>query len=177
DRARIVDAICADGGEILMHRSVGFSNDAVQRCVEAATGPEERRQIVACMRYRPYRRPHDTVTDHVPQNSKALDCEEEVCLLIVSELLWAAPATTLQITELSWTPPAPPIFAYVDKSLEGKWAAPAYHETGSLVSRYAIPLPSSRQDGIIDDLLAHGAAVFGEVAKKSQWGFYCVEHI
>ncbi|KAJ7735070.1 hypothetical protein B0H14DRAFT_2995167, partial [Mycena olivaceomarginata] len=44
DRARIVDAICA--------APIGFSNDAVQRCLEAATGPEERRQIVACMRGR-----------------------------------------------------------------------------------------------------------------------------
>ncbi|KAJ7794385.1 hypothetical protein B0H14DRAFT_3093774 [Mycena olivaceomarginata] len=114
-RACIVDAICADGGVILMHRSVWLSNDAVQRCLEAATGLEERRQIVACMR---------------------------------------------KITEPAWTPPAPPIFAYYP--LEGKWTAPAYHETGSL-------------DGIIDDLLAHGAAVFGEVA-KSQWGSYCIQH-
>ncbi len=53
--------------------------------------------------------------------------------------------------ELSWTPPAPPIFALyvstsppslatvinprysVNKSLKGKWAALACHETGSLV--------------------------------------------
>ncbi|KAJ7711939.1 hypothetical protein B0H14DRAFT_3099267 [Mycena olivaceomarginata] len=142
DRARIVDAICADGGDT-------DRNDT------------ERRQIVACMRGR--------------INSKALECEEEVCLLIVSELLWAAPATTLvnkhashmwsKITELSWTPPAPPIFAYVNMSLKGKWTALAYHETGSLVP----------QDGIIDELLAHGAAVFGEVA-KSQWGSYCIQH-
>ena len=74
---------------------------------------------------------------HVLQ--KALDCEEDIRLLIVSELLLGDPALTLvnkhashvwskvlvyprcspltliangtQIMELSWTPPAPPIFA------------------------------------------------------------------
>ena len=73
---------------------------------------------------------------HVLQ--KALDCEEDIRLLIVSELLLGDPAQTLinkhashvwskvsssalgrpitidkcdQIMELSWTPPAPPIFA------------------------------------------------------------------
>lgn len=73
---------------------------------------------------------------HVLQ--KALDCEEDIRLLIVSELLLGDPAQTLvnkhashvwskvshsnfanldfisclfQIMELSWTAPAPPIFA------------------------------------------------------------------
>lgn len=56
---------------------------------------------------------------HVLQ--KALDCEEDVRLLIVSELLLGDPAQTLvnkhashvwsKIMELTWTPPAPPIFA------------------------------------------------------------------
>jgi len=73
---------------------------------------------------------------HVLQ--KALDCEEDIRLLIVSELLLGDPASTLtnkhashvwskvrfihspmgarltlgrQIMELTWTPPAPPIFA------------------------------------------------------------------
>ncbi|KAJ7815203.1 hypothetical protein B0H14DRAFT_3476480 [Mycena olivaceomarginata] len=133
-RAHIVDAICADGGVILI---APIAMDTVQRCLEAVTGPEERRQIVACMRgcivdlttlY----------TDHVPQNSKkALDCEEE-------------------ITELSRTPPAPPIFAWyvtppllidaeynpsslsVSNCLMGKWAALAYHETRSLVPQCAV---------------------------------------
>ncbi|KAJ7889429.1 hypothetical protein B0H13DRAFT_1888051 [Mycena leptocephala] len=50
--------------------------------------------------------------------AKALECkEEEDCLLIVSELLRGDPAPTLvshawsKITELSWTSPAPQIFA------------------------------------------------------------------
>ena len=56
---------------------------------------------------------------HVLQ--KALDCEEDVRLLIVSELLLGDPAQTLvnkhashvwsKVMELSWTAPAPPIFA------------------------------------------------------------------
>ena len=56
---------------------------------------------------------------HVLQ--KALDCEEDVRLLIVSELLLGDPAQTLvnkhashvwsKVMELTWTAPAPPIFA------------------------------------------------------------------
>jgi len=79
--------------------------------------------------------------------------------------------------ELSWTPPAPPIFAYVNKSLKGKWAALACHETGSLVVQHAFEnLEESAKDGIVDELLNQGPAVFSEVA-KSQWGSYCIQHI
>ncbi|KAJ7186377.1 armadillo-type protein, partial [Mycena filopes] len=183
ERGRIVDAICARGGEMMMHR---FGNWAVQRCLEAASGPEERRKIVACMRGRVVDLATNCYGCHVLQ--KALDCEEEeVRLLIVSELLMGDPAQTLvnkhashvwsKIMELSWTPPAPPIFAYVNKSLKGKWAALACHETGSLVVQHAFEnLEESAKDGIVDELLGQGGAVFGEVA-KSQWGSYCVQHI
>ncbi|KAJ7711936.1 hypothetical protein B0H14DRAFT_2414461, partial [Mycena olivaceomarginata] len=156
DRARIVDAICAAGGEILMHRS---------RCLEAVTGPEEHRQIVACMRYGIRPLPF-LFPVRILMNSKALDCEEEVCLLMVSELLWAAPATTLVNKHAShmWKSTSPS-------------AALACHETGSLVTQVCNPSSIfQRQDGIIDELLAHGTAVFSEVA-KSQWGFYCIQHI
>ncbi|KAJ7074601.1 hypothetical protein C8F01DRAFT_1274072 [Mycena amicta] len=139
ERARIVDAICARGAEMMMHR---FGNWAVQHCLEAATTTDERRKLVACMRVRVVDLATNCYGCHVLQ--KALDCEEEeVRLLIVSELLMGDPAHTLvnkhashvwsKIMELSWTPPAPPIFAYVNKSLKGKWAALACHETGSLV--------------------------------------------
>ena len=83
----------------------------------------------------------------------------------------------------------------VNKSLKGKWAALACHETGSLVvqvrpSPFLLPIPASptltpqhafenleesAKDGIVDELLGQGGAVFGEVA-KSQWGAYCVQH-
>ncbi|KAJ7757312.1 hypothetical protein B0H14DRAFT_3511897 [Mycena olivaceomarginata] len=81
---------------------------------------------------------------------KALDCKEE------------------EIAELSWTPPVPPIFT-VNKSLKGKYAALACHETGLLAVQRA-------KDGIVDELLGQGAAVLTEVA-KSQRGSYCIQHI
>ncbi|KAJ7108794.1 hypothetical protein C8R44DRAFT_986716 [Mycena epipterygia] len=81
-----------------------------------------------------------------------------------------------RIMELSWIPPAPPIFAYMNKSLKGKWAALACHETGSLVVQHAFEnLEESAKTGIVDELLGQGGVVFGEVA-KSQWGSYCVQH-
>ncbi|KAJ7751012.1 hypothetical protein B0H14DRAFT_3513304 [Mycena olivaceomarginata] len=81
------------------------------------------------------------------------------------------------ITELSWTPPAPPIFTSyvaapllidadsdpsslsVNKSPKGKYAALACHETGLLVVQRA-------KNGIVDELLGQGAAVLSEVAKS-----------
>ncbi|KAI0778866.1 ARM repeat-containing protein [Trametes elegans] len=182
ERAKIVDAICAKGFEMMAHR---FGNWAVQRCLEATSSVDERRKIVACMRGRVVELATNCYGCHVLQ--KALDCEEEVRLLIVSELLLGDPAQTLvnkhashvwsKIMELTWTAPAPPIFAYVNKSLKGKWAALACHETGSLVVQHAFEnLEDSAKDGIVDELLNQGPSVFGEVA-KNQWGSYCVQHI
>ncbi|KAF5376188.1 hypothetical protein D9757_009300 [Collybiopsis confluens] len=182
ERAKILDAICARGFEMMAHR---FGNWAVQRCLEAASTPEERKKIAACMRGRIVELATNCYGCHVLQ--KALDCEEDIRLLIVSELLLGDPAQTLvnkhashvwsKIMELSWTPPAPPIFAYVNKSLKGKWAALACHETGSLVVQHAFEnLEDDAKDGIVDELLNHGTPVFSEVA-KNQWGSYCVQHI
>lgn len=36
-------------------------------------------------------------------------------------------------------------------------------------------LEPEAKDGIIDELLNQGAAVFGEVV-KNQWGSYCIQH-
>ena len=36
-------------------------------------------------------------------------------------------------------------------------------------------LEAEAKDGIVDELIGHGAAVFGDVA-KNQWGSYCVQH-
>ncbi|GBE77603.1 ARM repeat-containing protein [Sparassis crispa] len=182
ERAKIVDAICAKGFEMMAHR---FGNWAVQRCLEATASIEERRKIVGCMRGRVVDLATNCYGCHVLQ--KALDCEEDIRLLIVSELLLGDPAQTLvnkhashvwsKIMELTWTPPAPPIFTYVNKSLKGKWASLACHETGSLVVQHAFEnLEESAKDGIVDELLNQGPDVFGEVA-KSQWGSYCVQHI
>ncbi|KAF8825378.1 hypothetical protein HHX47_DHR7000677 [Lentinula edodes] len=178
ERSKIVDAICARGFEMMAHR---FGNWAVQRCLEAAFTPEERKKIASCMRGRIVELATNCYGCHVLQ--KALDCEEDIRLLIVSELLLGDPAQTLvnkhasHIMELTWTPPAPPIFTYVNKSLKGKWAALACHETGSLVVQHAFEnLEDSAKDGIIDELLNQGLSVFSEVA-KNQWGSYCVQHI
>ncbi|KAF8167240.1 armadillo-type protein [Crassisporium funariophilum] len=182
ERAKIVDAICARGFEMMAHR---FGNWAVQRCLEAASTAEERRKIVSCMRGRIVDLATNCYGCHVLQ--KALDCEEDIRLLIVSELLLGDPAQTLvnkhashvwsKIMELSWTPPAPPIFTYVNKSLKGKWASLACHETGSLVVQHAFEnLEAEAKDGIVDELLHQGYGVFSEVA-KSQWGSYCIQHI
>ncbi|KAH9932111.1 ARM repeat-containing protein [Epithele typhae] len=182
ERTKIVDAICAKGFEMMAHR---FGNWAVQRCLEATSSVDERRKIVSCMRTRVVELATNCYGCHVLQ--KALDCEEEVRLLIVRELLLGDPAQTLvnkhashvwsKIMELSWTPPAPPIFAFVNKSLKGKWASLACHETGSLVVQHAFEnLEESAKDGIVDELLKQGPLVFGEVA-KNQWGSYCIQHI
>lgn len=182
ERAKIVDAICARGFEMMAHR---FGNWAVQRCLEAAATAEERRKIVSCMRGRIVDLATNCYGCHVLQ--KALDCEEDIRLLIVSELLLGDPAQTLvnkhashvwsKIMELSWTAPAPPIFAYVNRSLKGKWASLACHETGSLVVQHAFEnLEAEAKDGIVDELLNQGPAVFSEVT-KNQWGSYCVQHI
>ncbi|TFK70058.1 ARM repeat-containing protein [Pluteus cervinus] len=182
ERAKIVDAICSRGFDMMAHR---FGNWAVQRCLEAASTPEERRKIVGCMKGRIVDLATNCYGCHVLQ--KALDCEEDIRLLIVSELLLGDPAQTLvnkhashvwsKIMELSWTPPAPPIFQYVNKSLKGKWASLACHETGSLVVQHAFEnLEDEAKDGIVDELLNRGPAVFAEVA-KNQWGSYCIQHI
>ncbi|KZT27651.1 ARM repeat-containing protein [Neolentinus lepideus HHB14362 ss-1] len=182
ERVKIVDAICARGFEMMAHR---FGNWAVQRCLEAASSPEERRKIVACMRGRVVDLATNCYGCHVLQ--KALDCEEDIRLLIVSELLLGDPAQTLvnkhashvwsKIMELSWTPPAPPIFAYVNKALKGKWAALACHETGSLVVQHAFEnLEETAKDDIVNELLNQGPVTFGQIA-KNQWGSYCVQHI
>lgn len=90
--------------------NLSFGNWAVQRCLEAASTAEERRKIVSCMRQGRQLTPSlplltsyyrgrivDLATNcygcHVLQ--KALDCEEDIRLLIVSELLLGDPAQTL----------------------------------------------------------------------------------
>ncbi|KAH7914543.1 armadillo-type protein [Hygrophoropsis aurantiaca] len=181
ERHKIVDAICARGFEMMSHRSpsglgTGQFKDAWKQLQPSKKGEKSGRVV-------------DLATNcygcHVLQ--KALDCEEDIRLLIVSELLLGDPALTLvnkhashvwsKIMELTWTAPAPPIFAYVNKSLKGKWASLACHETGSLVVQHAFEnLEESAKDGIIDELLNQGPAVFSEIT-KNQWGSYCIQHI
>ncbi|KAG5651172.1 hypothetical protein H0H81_009615 [Sphagnurus paluster] len=147
ERAKIVDAICARGFEMMAHR---FGNWAVQRCLEAASVPEERRKMVACMRGRVVELATNCYGCHVLQ--KALDCEEDIRLLIVSELLLGDPAQTL-----------------VNKHASHVWRlTPIQHAFENL--------EVDAKDGIVDELINNGSAVFGEVA-KNQWGSYCIQHI
>ncbi|KAJ7811834.1 hypothetical protein B0H13DRAFT_2472407 [Mycena leptocephala] len=46
ERARIVDAICARGGEMMMHQGGTTGRSAL---IETVTGPEERHKIVICL--------------------------------------------------------------------------------------------------------------------------------
>ncbi|KAF7371645.1 Gag-Pol polyprotein [Mycena venus] len=62
-------------------------------CLETSTGPDKHRKIDACMRSRIVDLATNCYGCHVLQ--KALDREEEDCLLFVSELLCGNPAKTL----------------------------------------------------------------------------------
>ncbi|KAH9926472.1 armadillo-type protein [Fomitopsis serialis] len=179
ERAKIVDAICSKGFEMMAHR---FGNWAVQRCLEATASPEERRKIVACMRGRVVDLATNCYGCHVLQ--KALDCEEDVRLLIVSELLLGDPAQTLvnkhashvwsKVMELTWTSPHL-LFRICQQISQGQVGRLACHETGSLV--VSMPLKPRRVgEGWHHRRVAEpGSAVLP--SRKSQWGSYCVQHI
>ncbi|KAJ7866101.1 hypothetical protein B0H13DRAFT_2352680 [Mycena leptocephala] len=160
ERPRIVDAICVRDGEMMMHR-----NWAVQRCFGAATGPEERRKIVAYMRcVQPYCRPRDELP-RVPRPLEATRLRGGgVCSLIVSELLRGDLATTLVNKHAShvWNHGA---LADPTNAVDLHVAVLACHETGSLVARHAF-----------ENLEGQGAALFGKVT-ESQWGSYWIQHI
>ncbi|KAJ7847401.1 hypothetical protein B0H13DRAFT_2362514 [Mycena leptocephala] len=133
ERTRIVDAICARGGEMMMHQCVLILSASSLRYVDhpPALCWNAVRLARACGIV-------DLATNcygyYVIQ--KALECkEEEDCLLIVSELLRGDPALTLvgkhvshawsKITGLSWTStgaadlrvvPPPPLFIDADSN-------------------------------------------------------------
>ncbi|KAG5634284.1 hypothetical protein H0H81_002542 [Sphagnurus paluster] len=110
--------------------------------------PEERRKMVACMRARLVELASSRYGCRVLQ--KALDCED-IRLLIVSELLLGDPAQTL-----------------VNKHASHVWRlTPIQHAFENL--------EVDAKDGIVDELINNGSAVFGEVA-KNQWGSYCIQH-
>ncbi|KAF8586248.1 ARM repeat-containing protein [Ramaria rubella] len=180
ERKKIVDAVSQRGIEMMTNR---FGNWAVQRCLEPPCELADRMKIVQCMRGRVVELATNCYGTHVLQ--KALDCEEDVRLLVVSELLLGDPSSTLlnkhsahvwsKIMELTWTPPAPPIFAYVNKSLAGKWASLACHETGSLVVQTAFEqCEEVDKELIIGELLDEEA--FGEVVTNA-WGNFCILHL
>ncbi|KAJ7813704.1 hypothetical protein B0H13DRAFT_2382238 [Mycena leptocephala] len=165
ERARIVDAICACGEEMMMHRCVpflpssSFALCAVSKSPQALrNGARSSRACVAA----------STSCYGCHVLLKALDREkEQVCLLIVSEPLRGDSATTLVTQHAShvWSKyVVPPLLIdadpntsslSVDKSLKARGRASRLREPRG-----------ERQI----------AAVFGEVA-KSQWGSYCIQQI
>ncbi|KAF8527378.1 armadillo-type protein, partial [Hysterangium stoloniferum] len=180
ERKKIVDAVSQRGVEMMMNR---FGNWAVQRCLEPPCELADRMKIVQCMRGHVVELATNCYGTHVLQ--KALDCEEDIRLLIVSELLLGDPSSTLlnkhsahvwsKIMELTWTSPAPPIFAYVNKSLAGKWASLACHETGSLVVQTAFEqCEEADKELIIGELLDEEA--FTDVVTNA-WGNFCILHL
>ncbi|KAF8524781.1 hypothetical protein JB92DRAFT_2826974 [Gautieria morchelliformis] len=98
-------------------------------------------------------------------------------LLIVSELLLGDPFSTLLNkhsahvwSKIIWALLAPPIFAYVNKSLAGKWVSLACHETGSLIvqtafeqSRMALPSFTST---LLDESLHPDAKIDKEMVQN-----------
>ncbi|KAJ7440588.1 hypothetical protein FB451DRAFT_1415084 [Mycena latifolia] len=157
ERACIVDAVCARGEEMMMHRVQQLGRSVLSR---AATGPEEHPKIIAC----DIGRIVDLATNYYGYYvlQKALDCKEEVCLLIVSELLLGDESG--------------------DDAGEQACIACVEKDHGALVDppgaaylhiRQQIPsgqdafenLEESVKDGIVDELLGQpeGAAVFGEI--------------
>ncbi|KZT42604.1 ARM repeat-containing protein [Sistotremastrum suecicum HHB10207 ss-3] len=181
ERAKIVDAICGKGFEMMCNR---FGNWAVQRCLESSLSIHEKYQIVSCVRGRVIELATNCYGTHCLQ--KLLDCEEDIRLLVVSELLVGDPCRTLlnkhashvwsKIMELRWTPPAPPFFEYINRSLSGKWPSLACHETGSLVVQHAFEnLEASAKEDIVCELLRN-ETVFGEIV-QNQWGSFCISHL
>ena len=94
------------------------------------------------------------------------------------------PATTLvnkhashvfsKIMEINWKDPAPPIFAYFNNALRGKWATLACHETGSLVVQHVFENVDD-EDPAKDEIVHELIAGFDDIV-KNQWGAFCVQH-
>ncbi|PVG01850.1 ARM repeat-containing protein [Serendipita vermifera] len=180
ERTRIVNAIVERGQEMMQGR---FGNWCVQRCLESPCTRDDRMKIVKCMVGRVVELATNCYGTHVVQ--KALECEEDIKRIIVGELLANDPAYTLtskhcshvwaKVMELSWHEgPAPPIFPVVNRSLRGKWASLACHETGSLVVQTMFENMDDVNDKrvIVDEILENLDDVV-----KNQWGAFVVQHI
>ncbi|KAG8836396.1 hypothetical protein FRC17_003306 [Serendipita sp. 399] len=163
ERSRIVQAIAEKGLDMMQGR---FGN-----------------WIVECMSGHIVELATNCYGTHVIQ--KALECEEDIKRIIVNELLDNEPAYTLtskhcshvwaKIMEINWVDgPAPPIFDVVNRSLRGKWASLACHETGSLVVQTIFENMDDADDKliIVDEILANLAEVV-----KNQWGAFVIQHI
>ncbi|KAJ7809881.1 hypothetical protein B0H13DRAFT_2384954 [Mycena leptocephala] len=122
ERARIVDAICARGGEMIMHQCVPILSASSLRYVDHPPRYAKRRKIVACAVCHlppPFLfpvqismiSPHSGRIVDLATNcygyyviQKALECkEEEDCLLIVSELGDPAPTLVGKHASHAWS--------------------------------------------------------------------------
>ncbi|KAG8838695.1 hypothetical protein FRB91_002426 [Serendipita sp. 411] len=180
ERSRIVQAIAERGLDMMQGR---FGNWCVQRCLEAPCSRVDRMKIVECMSGHIVELSTNCYGTHVVQ--KALECEEDIKRIIVNELLDNEPAYTLtskhcshvwaKIMEINWVDsPAPPIFNVVNRSLRGKWASLACHETGSLVVQTIFENMDDTDDKliIVDEILTNLSEVV-----KNQWGAFVIQHI
>ncbi|KAF8336945.1 armadillo-type protein [Cantharellus anzutake] len=178
DRVKIVDAIVGRGFEMMTHR---FGNWAVQRCLESPCIREDRLKLASVMKGRVVDLATNCYGTHVIQ--KALDCEEDIKLMILTELLLSDPYATLmnkhsahvwsRIMELTWADPAPPIFPCVNIALKGRWVELACHETGSLVVQHAFEnLEEADTRDLVDEILLG----FDRVVRDS-WGSWVVQHL
>ncbi|CAE6388170.1 unnamed protein product, partial [Rhizoctonia solani] len=104
-------------------------------------------------------------------------------MMVVSEMLQGDLATTLmnkhashvwtKIMELSWSHPAPPIFDYVNKAMQGRWADLARHETGSLIVQHAFEnLDEADKADCVREVLDSI-----DVLATDQWGSWVVQHL
>ncbi|KAG9044764.1 hypothetical protein FS837_007558 [Tulasnella sp. UAMH 9824] len=103
--------------------------------------------------------------------------------LVLHELLIGDPAVTLinkhashvwsRIMELTWSPPAPPIFAYVNNALRGRWVELATHETGSLVVQHLF------ENCVEEDTKDCLEEIFRgfHIVVKDQWGSFVIQHM
>ncbi|KAG9086257.1 hypothetical protein FS749_003771 [Ceratobasidium sp. UAMH 11750] len=177
-RRPIIDAIVAQGFDMMTNR---FGNWAIQRCLEAPCTLAERTRVAEVMKGRVIELATNCYGTHVVQ--KALDCTEEIQLFVVAEMLQGDLATTLmnkhashvwtKIMELSWNEPAPPIFDYVNRAMQGRWADLARHETGSLIVQHAFEnLEESDKADCVREVLES----IGTLA-VDQWGSWVVQHL
>ncbi|KAG8793438.1 hypothetical protein FRC12_002734 [Ceratobasidium sp. 428] len=177
-RRPIIDAIVAQGIDMMTNR---FGNWAIQRCLESPCTLTERTRVAEVMKGRVVELATNCYGTHVVQ--KALDCAETIQLFVVAEMLQGDLAATLmnkhashvwtKIMELSWNEPAPPIFAYVNKAMQGRWADLARHETGSLIVQHAFEnLDEADKSDCVREVLAS----IGTLA-IDQWGSWVVQHL
>ncbi|KAF8314071.1 ARM repeat-containing protein [Clavulina sp. PMI_390] len=178
DRLKIVTAIANRGLEMMTHR---FGNWAVQRCLESPCTREDRSRLVAVMEGHVVELATNCYGTHVIQ--KALDCEQDIKLLVLTELLMSDPYATLmnkhaahvwsRIMELNWPEPAPPIFQCVNTALKGRWVDLACHETGSLVVQHAFEnLDEADTRDLVGEVLQHFDRIVCD-----PWGSWVVQHL